>query len=393
MNRTETDIFIAGAGPAGLIAAAALAATGASVLLVDPAPRPNGQTADLRSTAFLPPARALFRRVGLWDALEPLATPLTALRIVDLAGDPPAVRTERTFARPDGTPLAWNLRNDTLRETMLAHLDRLPNVTLAFGAAFGGLTNRSTGALIRLDDGRQVRARLAVAADGRSSPLRQAAGIGVRVARYGQKALAFAVTHPVPHDGVSTEIYLSGGPFTMVPLPDHDGQPASAVVWMCPGPAARTMTALDDADFADAATRRSGGLFGALTPVTRRALWPVVTQQADRLTEGRVVLVAEAAHVLPPIGAQGLNTSVQDIAALVNALDSDIGGPTMLAAYARARGPDISARAAVVDIFNRVTGAADPLSQGLRQAGLRAAHDVAPLRRALMRAGEGKAVR
>src|SRR5690606_30265015 len=152
------------------------------------------------------------------ESLEPLSTPLRQLRIVDLAGAPPEVRASRTFDSGDplAEPLGWNLMNDTIRLELLRFLDKQPRVELAFGCGFASLLARSEAALIGLTDGRQLSVRLAVAADGRASPLREAAGIGTRTWRYGQKALAFAVTHPEPHHGTSTELYLHGGPFTMV---------------------------------------------------------------------------------------------------------------------------------------------------------------------------------
>jgi 2-octaprenyl-6-methoxyphenol hydroxylase len=393
MERDHVDIFISGAGPAGLIAAAVLADLGQRVLVADPGSRPGPEgRGDLRSTAFLRPARELFQRIGLWDALAARATPLIGLQVVDLAGEPPVPRTERLFQGDADGPLGWNFMNDDLTGALLAHLDRQERVEISWQTGFSSLANRSSEALVTLASGRSVRARLAVAADGRASPLREAAGIGVRVTRYGQKALAFAVTHDHPHGNISTESYLKGGAFTMVPLPDAEGQPASAVVWMNPGPKAVALAALQDDEFSAEATRRSGHLLGALRLATRRALWPVVTQRAHRLVEGRVALVAEAAHVLPPIGAQGLNTSVNDIAALADAIGArpgDAGAPAVLARYEAARVRDIAARALVIDLFNRVTRSPDALSQALRQFGLKAVHDLTPLRQGVMRAGMG----
>lgn len=388
------DIFIAGGGPAGLMAAAAFAGAGASVLVADPAPPPDpaAPDRDLRSTAFLPPALDLFRRCDLWPSLVERAVPLEVLRIVDLAGDPPSVRTDRAFRSEDGAPLAYNLMNRDLRQALLAHLARQPGVEVVQGAGFAGLLARTSEARVRLTDGRKLSARLAVAADGRDSPLREAAGIAADSRRYGQKALAFAVTHPEPHGNVSTEFYLAGGPFTMVPLPDRDGLPCSAVVWCDDGPVQAARAALPDAAFAADATARSGGVFGPLTLATGRALWPVITRTARRLTATRTVLIAEAAHVLPPIGAQGLNTSVADILALEAALREEpaaLGTEAMLARFEEARRADIAARAATLDLYNRLTRAPDPLSRSLRRLGLIAVHDVAPLRRAVMRAGSG----
>ena len=233
---------------------------------------------------------------------------------------------------------------------------------------------------------------LAVAADGRASPLREAKGITAEITRYGQKALAFVVTHAVPHDNVSTEIYLSGGAFTLVPLADHDGQPASAVVWMNDGRRAAELASMDAEAFSDAATERSTGVLGRLSLVTQRRSWPVVTQRATALVAERTVILAEAAHVLPPIGAQGLNTSLHDVASLVNlaaARPDGLGDQTLLTAYAKARATDIHARAKAIDLFNRVCRSHNPSVQALRGLGLKLVHDVAPLRKGVMRAGMG----
>ena len=170
-SRENVDVVVAGGGPAGLIAAAALAAQGVQVLLADPGPAPaTSARGDLRSTAFLHAARDLLCRIGLWDRLEPQAVPLDGLRMVDLeAGDPPAVRAERVFRDAGGGPLAWNFSNDVIRQTVAAHLAALPNVELAFGQGVLRATLREAEALLVLDGGRQVAARLVVAADGRES--------------------------------------------------------------------------------------------------------------------------------------------------------------------------------------------------------------------------------
>ncbi len=398
MNAGRADILIAGGGPAGLVAAAGFSAAGRSVVLLDPAPpitRGDAPGSDLRSTAFLQPARALFERIGLWPALAPHAVPLEALRIVDTVGTPPAPRDKRIFrSRGSGSaePLGWNFLNWVIRRELLGWLERRGNVDLRFGTGFSGMIRRSDAVLVSLSDGSRIRARLVVGADGRDSPVREAAGIGVRTTRYGQKSLAFTATHEQPHGNVSTEIYHEGGPFTMVPLADVEGRPASAIVWMNPGRRAVELLEMTETAFNAAMEQRAAGLFRGLRLASGRALFPIISQRAERLTAARVALVAEAAHVLPPIGAQGLNTSLNDIAALLEATGrhpEDPGRPEALAAYEGARLRDIARRARAIDLFNRVTRSGRPALQALRLSGLRAAHDIAPLRRALIRVGMG----
>jgi 2-octaprenyl-6-methoxyphenol hydroxylase len=292
-------------------------------------------------------------------------------------------------------PFGWNVSNIAIREALLARMAELPNAMLVNGQTVDGLVARSAEALARLSRGGQVRARLVVAADGRDSSLREAAGIGVRRWQYGQKALVFAVTHCHPHDGVSTEIHRTGGPLTLVPMPDRDGKPCSSVVWMAPGPRAAELYALSDTALGDALTLDTMRIFGRLEVTGKRALWPIIGQLAARLDGPRLALVAEAAHVIPPIGAQGLNMSLADIETLARLVEEardkghDIGAPELLAAYHRKRWPEMASRVAGIDLLNRAALAeAQPL-RDLRRAGLKAIHDFPPLRRLAMRWGLG----
>ena len=398
MARIDTDILIAGGGIAGLSAALAFGQAGFRVLLVSPRPPvTDGGAAgsDLRSTAFLQPAQALFEEIGLWDALGGDAVPLEGLRIVDSVGWPPDPRETREFRASDlgDRPFGWNLLNWRVSRALTEVLAGIDAVALRFDTGFAGMVAREDHALVRLSGGDSVRARLVVAADGRDSAVREAAGIGAQVTRYGQKALAFVVTHPIPHENVSTEIYNAGGPFTMVPLPDLGGVPASAIVWMNPGARALELAGMDGPAFEAEMTARSCSWLGPLALASGRRVWPIVSQRADRLVARRTAIVAEAAHVVPPIGAQGLNTSLNDVIALrdlaVQAGTAGLGGPDMLAKYERQRAPDIRARVGAIDLFNRVTRSGDRRMQALRLAGLRMVYDLPPVRHAVMRAGMG----
>ncbi len=348
----------------------------------------------MRTTAFLQPSRRVLDAAGLWDRLAPHAAPLQVMRIVDAGGPQPVVRLQRDFDAADlsAEPFGWNLPNWLLRREMVARLRELDRVEFRPGVAARGLLPRADAALVDLDDGTQVAARLAIAADGRNSTLRRHLGIPVHTIRYGQKAVVFAVTHPLPHGNVSTEVHRSGGPFTLVPLPDRDGRPASAVVWMERGPEAARLAALPEDEFTAAMNLRSCGLYGPLTLATRRALWPIISQKAARMAGERTALMAEAAHVVPPIGAQGLNMSLADLRVLLDLAVKDragIGSPLMLDAYHRARHPDVTARVAGIDLLNRASMAAPQVLRDLRAGVLGALYGVAPLRRAMMRAGLG----
>lgn len=397
MTRISTDILISGGGVAGLTAAALFGSEGYSVLCVDPAAPITEETAegaDLRTTAFLQPSLQVLKTAGLWDRLAPFATDLQVMRIVDAGGKIPSPRVTRNFNARDVSdlPFGWNLPNWLLRREMVRRLEDLPNVDFRPGTGTASVLTRDSAALVDLSDGTRVSARLLIGADGRNSPVREALGIGVRTMRYGQKALAFAVTHPEPHGNVSTEIHRSGGPFTLVPLPDRDGRPCSAIVWMERGPEALRLAALPEAEFNAEMTARSGAIYGPLRLETRRTVWPIISQIAHRMSGERTALIAEAAHVMPPIGAQGLNMSLADLRVLLDlcrAAPNRIGEEAMLDLYHRRRHPEVLARVTGIDLLNRASmQSAQPL-RDLRAAGVASLYALKPIRKTLMRLGMG----
>lgn len=397
MQTYDADIFISGGGIAGQVAAAVFAARGFSVVMADPVPpvtESDLDGSDLRSTAFLRNARDLFEACGIWPLLEPYSKPLDSLAVIDTTGWPPEVRERRVFRATDmgDEPFGWNLMNWVVRRELWTYLQSAERITALYGTGFKSIVQRTGEVIVGLSDGARVRAKLAIAADGKFSPLREAVGIDVDTTRYGQKSLAFTVTHSLPHENISTEIYNEGGPFTIVPLPDMDGKPASAIVWMNFGARANELLAMDVPAFEAEMNLRSTGLLGEMKLVGNRAVFPIITQTAKALTEERVAVVAEAAHALPPIGAQGLNTSLNDVAALLAAVETspqDPGARNVLSQYERARRRDIQARARVIDLFNRVARSSESAVQSARLLGLKAVHDIAPVRQGVMRAGLG----
>ena len=397
MTRAVTDIVIAGGGVAGLTAAAAFGTAGFRVTIVDPAPPvtdAGAAGADHRTTAFLQPSREFLIAAGLWERLEPHAMPLDLMRIVDAGGEEPEPRVARDFVASDIGPLpfGWNFPNWLLRREMVARLAELPNVDFRSGTGYRRSLAREAEILIDLSDGDSLRARLLIGADGRNSAVRQAAGIAVKTTRYGQKAVVFAVKHELPHGNVSTEVHRTGGPFTLVPLPDHDGKPCSAVVWMESGTETKRLAALSEAEFNAEATARSAGVYGALTLIGPRQVWPIISQIADSMIAARTALVAEAAHVVPPIGAQGLNMSLADLSCLHGlavARPEGLGDRQMLDAYERRRHPEVRLRVSGVDALNRVSIAGAPILRDLRAKGIAALYGAAPVRKTLMQLGLG----
>ncbi|MEM6376378.1 MAG: FAD-dependent monooxygenase, partial [Pseudomonadota bacterium] len=258
----QYDIVICGGGVAGLAATAFFGHAGFDVLCVDPvAPVTSGdeEGADLRTTAILQPAKALLDSAGIWSRFGTAPAPLNIMRIVEAGGRDGQVSFTKDFKSSDVSdqPFGWNVPNWLLRRELVNHLASLQNVTFRPGLGVTSVFTRESEAQLRLSDGNRVNARLVVGADGRNSIIRESAGIGVTRLRYGQKALSFAVTHDVPHQNISTEIHRSGGPFTLVPLPDHEGAPCSAIVWMDKGTEIQRLAGLPVAAFEQEMTARS----------------------------------------------------------------------------------------------------------------------------------------
>ena len=395
--RETTDILISGGGVAGLTAACAFGSAGFRVICVDPAPpvtEAGAEGADLRTTAFLQPSIPVLDAAGLWSRLQPHAAALQVMRIIDAGGPEPEARLTKDFDAADisDAPFGWNLTNWLLRREMVARLADLPHVSFRPGTGFARMLPRDTEALVTLSDGVQVSAKLVIGADGRTSPVREALGIAAKTTRYGQKALAFAVAHDLPHQNISTEVHRKGGPFTLVPLPDRDGRPASAVVWMETGPEIARLAALPVPAFEAEMTARSSGILGPLTLLTRRSVWPIISQIADRMSGPRTVLMAEAAHVVPPIGAQGLNMSLADLATLLDLADrhrDDPGCRDVTDGFHRSRHLEVQARVTGIDLLNRASMAGSPLLRDLRAKALDALYSARPVRQMLMRAGLG----
>ncbi|MEL7464433.1 MAG: FAD-dependent monooxygenase [Pseudomonadota bacterium] len=390
--RVETDILIIGGGVAGLAATAAFAASGRRAICVDRAPVAAGMN-DTRTTAFLKPAVAVLEDAGVWPLLSGETAALDVMRLIDAGGRENAAREIADFAADEigEPPFGWNVPNAAMRQALNKRIEQLETAEQRAETAIEDLIVRRDHALARLSDGSTIKAQLVVGADGRNSTIRDMAGISARRWDYGQKALVFTVAMEEPHFGVSTEIHRTGGPFTLVPMPDGEDGPRCSVVWMERAGEAERLAALPVPEFEEALNERALGVHGRLKLASGRAAWPIISLIAERLTAPRIALIAESAHVVPPIGAQGLNMSLGDIETLMKAVAAgggDPGAATALSAYQR-RWPELAARVSGVDALNRAAlTKAQPL-RDLRRVGLTALTQMRPAKALAMRLGMG----
>lgn len=379
------DIAVVGTGPSGLIAAIALARQGFDTVLVGPrAPRD-----DKRTTALLESSVQLLDRLGLWEAVRPHAAPLRVMRIVDDTGRlirAPEVDFDCTEIGLEA--FGYNILNADLNAALNAAADETPSLRRIEGFVTDIVRVEGGCEVLVAGDGR-VRAALVVGADGRNSRVRDAAGITVKRWRYDQAALVLNLAHEYPHRDASTEFHTPSGPFTLVPLP---GRRSSLVCVERPAEAER-LAALPRDVLALELERRAKSFLGKMQVEGEIQVYPLSGMTAEKVAARRCALVGETAHVFPPIGAQGLNLSLRDIASLADVLETarkaarDIGGDEVLARYEASRRTDIATRTTAVDLLNRTLLADFLPVQLVRSFGLYLAGRIAPLRKLMMREG------
>ena len=392
-RRIECQAAVVGGGIAGLAAALALARAGASVVLVDRAPpraTPAGAS-DGRTAALLLPAVDFLRRLGVWHAVASGGAPLRRLRIVDQGQDRHGAASGEVVFEADEigeSEFGFNVANHDLRRALGEAVASEPAIRVLSGAEVRGLRASGAMAEVELADGGEVRCALVVGADGRDSAVRRGARIADQRFDYRQMALTCSFAHARDHRATSTELHRPGGPFTMVPMAGS----RSSLVWVERLAEAERLLSLGDDAFATELGRLASPWVGPVHDITPRHGYPLIGILARRLVAPRVALIGEAAHVLSPIGAQGLNLSLRDAEALAARIGSalarcaDIGDPELLAAYERQRMPDVRARFLTVDGLNRAVASDMELVRAARGLGLQLVGSLPPLRRSLMRA-------
>ncbi len=384
-NMVQFDVGVVGAGPAGLAAALCLARLGLRVGLIGPPAAPG----DNRTAALFTGSVQLLRNLGVWDDCRARAEPLVAIRIVDdMGGLLRAPEVVFTAAEVGLEAFGYNVPNAVLVDALHKQV-AAANIALIATAPVEGIELTSESVALRFADEASVTTRLVVGADGRNSMCRTAAGIGVHTWRYDQCAVTCTFTHQRPHNGVSTEFHRPAGPLTVVPSPGL----SSSLVWVERPTIARRLADMDDATFRGALETRLQGLLGPLGTLGPRGAFPLSGLTADQAGRNRVALVGEAAHVIPPIGAQGLNLGFRDAAMLGDCVSDglqsgrDIGGSETLAAFSAARRIDIASRAWSIDLLNRSLISGYLPIQLLRGVGLFALKAINPLRRLAIREG------
>lgn len=391
--RTDFDILIAGGGLNGPALALALADAGLSVAVADarPADARAGDAFDGRAYALALASQRLLAALGLWNDLAPNAQ---EIRKVEATQGVPGEGAGPFGLHFDGAELeegrlGYMLEDRFLYRALLAAMQG--RVTHLPGLSVTGQEAEGAGIRASLSDGRSIKARLLVGADGRQSGVAARAGIRRIGHDYGQIALVAAVDHELPHEGTAHQYFMPTGPLAILPLPGN----RSSIVWSEPEAQARAIMDLPDAEFLAVLRPRFGDFLGEIQLAGPRFSYPLNLTLAERYVDARVALVGDAAHGVHPIAGQGLNLGLRDVAALAEVVvaarrrGEDIGAELVLARYQDWRRPDATALALGMDGVNALFFNANPLLRAAREIGMGLVDAIPPLRRGFMRQAAG----
>ncbi len=390
LSDERTELAVVGGGLVGMTLAIALADAGIEVVVIDredPATM-LAEPFDGRTTAIAFGSQQVLAAIGVWPYVASAAEPILEIRVAD-GGSPLFLHYDHRDL--GAAPLGWIVENRVLRRGLMARAASLPALRHWAPLAVERVERDGLGASLHLADGRRLLAELVAAADGRNSPLRRAAGIGVVEWDYPQRSIVCTVRHAAPHRGIAVEHFLPAGPFAILPMTES----RSSIVWTEQAALVPRIMALDPPGFLAELSRRFGDFLGALEVVGPRWAYPLSLLHAERYTAERLALVGEAAHVIHPIAGQGLNLGIRDAAALAEALVEarrlglDLGHAEALARYERWRRLDNFTLAAVTDGLNRLFSNTVPPLQLARDLGLAAIDRLPPVKRFFMRHAMG----
>jgi 2-octaprenyl-6-methoxyphenol hydroxylase len=384
------DTVIVGGGMAGMSMGLALASAGITSVIVDPVPA-GAMTAppfDGRVSALAHCATQMYRALDLWPLMEPQAQPINEIRVSDGASP----RFLHFDASEIGdAPFGHIVENRHTRIALLNRLGAVPEVTLLAPETLAGLEVDAAGVVARLASGRQVRAHLAIGADGRHSLVRELSRIRAVTWRYGQVGIVTTVEHELDHHGIAHERFLPAGPFAVLPMTGK----RSSLVWTEPEHLAPALMRLDDERFGEEMHKRFGDFLGATRADGPRWSYPLGFHHAERYIAPRVALIGDAAHGIHPIAGQGLNLGLKDVAALAEVLADakglglDMGSATVLERYENWRRVDNTVLAVATDSLNRLFSNDIMPLRLARSWGLGDVNHIGPARRFFMRHARG----
>ncbi len=390
----SADVIILGGGLVGTTLALALDAHGLSAIVVDPAD-PAVTLApgfDGRASAIASASGRMLDAIGLGAALADKGCAIERIRVSD--GLRPGALD--FTPDPDDGSLGTMYENKLIRRSLFEAAGAASGINLRMRTRAVAVDRGAAGVTATLGDGTTVGAPLLVAAEGRNSPSREAAGIRVARWSYDHAAIVGAFHHERPHGNVAYEIFYPAGPFALLPLPDDETGHRSAIVWSVKAEHGPGLAKLSDRAFLAEAEQRMGGFLGALSAPSARASYLLGFHHAARITAPRLALVGDAAHGIHPIAGQGLNLGFRDVATLAEVLVEgkrlglDLGDAQVLARYERWRGLDTMMVAAATDSLTRLFGIPGRTASAVRRLGIAAVDALGPLKDRFMAEARGE---
>lgn len=384
------DIAIVGAGPTGAALAIGLAQLGLDVAVIDARDPSATPPADGRNFAIVTGSWRLLRSIGVTEALAESCQPLNGLEAIDggthYFGQPSVLFTNSDLdsADPD-EPLGQMVMAEPLQGALDAALADHENITWLAPARFDRLDQDGGTVTLSLEDGRSIRTRLLVGADGMQSPVRNALEIKTEGRDYNKSVFTANVHLSKPHHGIARQLFTPEGPFATLPL---KGDRAN-LAWYVQRGAAEALAAMPKADAEAELNARFADFAGTMTIEGRAGSYPLILQLATEITSGRAALIGDAARRVNPLAGQGLNQGFRDVAALLEIaaetmhVGGEIGGPMMLEAYRQARRFDGASTALALDAIDRLFSNDSFLTKPLRTLGMLATSKISPLRRFL----------
>ena len=388
----RADVIIFGGGLIGPALAAALDSSGLSAIVVDPAdPAPRTAAGfDGRTSAVSSSSMRMLEAIGVAAHLAEPGCPIWRIAVAD--GLKPG---GLHFDPDDDEPLGFMHENRHLRAALQARAEAGKNIWLLWKSHVTNVERGDYGAVVSLEDGRKLSAPLLVAADGRNSKTREAAGINIARWKYDHQAIVSVLRHERPHEHVAYEIFYPSGPFALLPMNDDAQGHRSAIVWSVPDEDAAGWLSLNDEDFAAEAEAAMGGFLGPIEMLAPRSSYPLGFHHAAQITANRLALVGDAAHAIHPIAGQGLNLGFRDVAALAEVLVEgarlglDLGDRQVLDRYQRWRSIDALSVAFATDSLTRIYGIPGATASAIRRLGMGLVGRFSPLRNRLMSEARG----
>ncbi len=391
MRHLTSDIAIIGTGPVGLITAITLAKeTNFQINIFGPKPDEALLARDTRTTAFMAPSVKLLENCNIWADCKENASPLKHLRMIDDCGS--LIRAPDchfSCNELNMTAFAQNIPNSDLNKALISNIEKAPKINWIETKAVIKIENGADKVEITTSENDTYKAQLCVGADGKNSICRSVTQIKTTEWQYNQTAIACSFTHSTPHNATSTEIHRKTGPMTLIPLEEN----RSSLVWSLTPQDAKQIVSLNDEAFSSLLYENSHAILGTITSVEPRVAFPISGLKLEKFAENKIALVGEAAHVIPPIGAQGMNLGLRDAAHLAEILKEHTSLEAQINVieekYNHSRKSDISSRTFVIDILNKSLLINNISLKSMRSAGLTALRNFKSLRQLIMQQGLG----